>query len=487
MDFISRGLFTFLECEELLAKFRSHKMPMFPFVIISTQLGVPSLRQQFPFLLLCIVTACLEHKPSLQHRMEQEVRRSIATRLIVNLERSLDLLLGILVHVAWSYYHWPIFNSQSSMFLQMAVMVVGDLGLDKGDLNMQASPFNSQIANQVEIDSDCWTSAAQRALLGCYYLCSRSLFFRGQLAMKYTEWIKRCTEMLALKAEYPTDVVLGVYIKECTRCRTDWSPVGKHSSGVDETMAWRKLSDSLALQQKHTEELLRNQNLWDNWAVRLELSATSILVLGRHHCIPYCDLQQLQALSSSAYNTINIFLAIPSPALVHLPASSYNILWYSLLLLSKLHLLFHAQFDIPGIRRHDIQGIGLALMKKLEGNLREDDALMNCKTVLRSMLAWLENTTCEQQQGQVDLSIQGLGYEHENSQLYHLSPSSLRGHANKVTGSQWAIRGPRSLTASHESPSVYSGGERGDRETALWENMLDEFDWHEDPPGFVSK
>lgn len=82
--------------------------------------------------------------------------------------------------------------------------------------------------------------------------------------MKYTEQIKRCAEMLALKAEYPTDVVLGVYTKEYTRFRTDSSPVRKHFSGADESMAWQKLSDSLALQQKHTEELLRNQNLWDN-------------------------------------------------------------------------------------------------------------------------------------------------------------------------------------------------------------------------------
>ncbi|PWY84250.1 hypothetical protein BO83DRAFT_413736 [Aspergillus eucalypticola CBS 122712] len=471
MDFISRGLFTLLECEELLAKFRLHKMPLFPFVMIPTQMGIPTLRQQFPFLLLCIVTACLEHKPSLQDRMEQEVRRSIATRLMVNSERSLDLLLGLLVHVAWGYYHWPKYSSQTSMFLQMAAMIVGDLGLDKGDFKMQASPVNSQVANQMEFNSDCWTSAAQRAFLGCYYLCSRSLFFRGQLAMKYTEWIKRCTEMLALKAEYPTDVVLGLYAKECTRCRTDWSPVRKHFSGTDESMAWRKLSDSLALQQKHTEELLRNQNLWDNWAVRLELSATSILVLGRHHCTPYCDLQQLQALSSSAYNTINMFLAISLPALVHLPASSYNILWYSLLLLSKLHLLSHARFDSPGFKRHDIHTLGLALLKKVEGSLREYDALISCKMVLTSMLVWLENTTCERQQEQLDFSTQGSGYEHESTRLHHLGPHALRGHAREVTSSR----------------TVYPGSEGKDREMTLWENMLDEFDWHEDPSGFDSK
>lgn len=212
--------------------------------------------------------------------------------------------------------------------------------------------------------------------------------------------------------------------------------------------------------------------------MRLELSATSILVLGRHHCITHCDLQQLQALSSSAYNTINMFLAIPSPALVHLPASSYNILWYSLLLLSKLHLLSHARYDIPGIKGHDVHTLGLALMKKMEGSLREYDALMNCKMVLTSMLVWLENTTCERQQEQVDLSTQGSGYEHESTRLHHLGPNALRGHAKEVTSSRTGMCGCRSPTATHKSPTVYPGSEREDRDMTLWENMLDEFDWH---------
>jgi hypothetical protein len=172
LDFISRGLFTLLECEELLAKFRLHKMVQFPFVIIPTHLGVPTLRRQFPFLLMCTITACLEHKASLQHGMEQ-VREFIATRLVINSERSLDLLLGLLVHVAWNHYHWHIHDSQASMFLQMAVMIVIDLGLDKGNFAMQASPPIRWAADQHEKDSSCWISTAQRAFLGCYYLCSR--------------------------------------------------------------------------------------------------------------------------------------------------------------------------------------------------------------------------------------------------------------------------------------------------------------------------
>ncbi|GJP95530.1 hypothetical protein AlacWU_08429 [Aspergillus niger] len=270
--------------------------------------------------------------------------------------------------------------------------------------------------------------------------------------MRHTEWIKRCTEVLAQKAEYPSDVLLGVYIKEYTLCETTRSLVGEHFQGADKSMAWKELSESPALQQRHTEGLLRRSNLWDNWAVRIELSATSMLVLGRQKYISHDNVQRLQALCSSAHDTINTFLAIPSPVLAHLPASSYNILWYSLLLLSRLCLLFHAQPEISGIKKHDIHTLGLALMKEMEGQFREGDALANCENVLRSMLVWLENNASEQQQGQVDLSARGSEYEHESTRLHH---------------------------------SGHPQGDRNSREAALWGQMLEDLDWLEGPSGFV--
>ena len=92
--------------------------------------------------------------------------------------------------------------------------------------------------------------------------------------MRHTEWIKRCTEVLAQKAEYPSDVLLGVYIKEYTLCETNRSLVGEHFQGADKSMAWKELSESLALQQQHTESLLRRLNLRDN----CELSPKNILL-----------------------------------------------------------------------------------------------------------------------------------------------------------------------------------------------------------------
>ncbi|OOF93406.1 hypothetical protein ASPCADRAFT_7632 [Aspergillus carbonarius ITEM 5010] len=129
-DFISQGLLTVIEANELLIKFRTHVMPLFPFVIIPDE-DLPTLRQNSPFLLLYLITASLENNPPLQQRMETEVRKTIATRLILNMERNMDLLLGLLVHIAWCHYYWRTYHTQVYMFLQIAMMVVVDVGLDK--------------------------------------------------------------------------------------------------------------------------------------------------------------------------------------------------------------------------------------------------------------------------------------------------------------------------------------------------------------------
>lgn len=125
------------------------------------------LRQRSPFLLLCIVTVCMEHKPLLQHKLEALVRETAATRLIAKSERNLDLLLGLLVHCAWFHYHWRTPHIHKYMLLEMAHMVVVDLGIDK-DENIRMQPIPPEPADNQRHHSN---PTEQRALLGCYHLC----------------------------------------------------------------------------------------------------------------------------------------------------------------------------------------------------------------------------------------------------------------------------------------------------------------------------
>lgn len=173
-DFISRELLMLSEADELLQKFRKHKMHHFPFVIIPEGVNASALRRESPFLLLCIVTACLEHDPALQEKLEREIREFIGACLIMEMRRNMDLLQGLLVHTAWYHYHWKTYHTQAYMLLQIAIMVVADLSLDKDEnFRMQAIPLDGKESNQMQEYEIYQNPAGQRALLGCYYLCSK--------------------------------------------------------------------------------------------------------------------------------------------------------------------------------------------------------------------------------------------------------------------------------------------------------------------------
>jgi hypothetical protein len=173
-EFIFHEQITRQLAEDLLERYRKHKMPQFPFVIIPPTTDLATLRQESPFLLLCILTACLDHNPPLQDSLELIVRKEIASRVVVGIERNMDLLQGLLVHIAWQHYHWRTYHTHMYMLLPIATMIVVDLGLDREDgFRMQPIPAEDQELEHAGGHGQVQSAAGQRALLGCYYQCSK--------------------------------------------------------------------------------------------------------------------------------------------------------------------------------------------------------------------------------------------------------------------------------------------------------------------------
>ncbi|KAB8265736.1 hypothetical protein BDV32DRAFT_158089 [Aspergillus pseudonomiae] len=130
-DLLTIGILTLAQCNRLLGKFRTVKMPQFPFVIIPDSVNAISIRREYSFLFMTIMTVSTEERPALQKNLDHEVQRTISTRIIMNNERNIDLLLGLLVYTAWYHYHWESMLPHMYMFLQLSVTMVADLGLDR--------------------------------------------------------------------------------------------------------------------------------------------------------------------------------------------------------------------------------------------------------------------------------------------------------------------------------------------------------------------
>ncbi|XMA12295.1 hypothetical protein WAI453_005086 [Rhynchosporium graminicola] len=169
-DVISKGLIGLNEVEDALRLFRS-KQNTFPFVVIPVNLSLDSLRRQRPSLFLAIMCCATEHNAKLQQHIELELKDNLSRRILVNGEKSLDLLQGILIYLTWYHLYFHPDREQIYQLSQMAVAMAVDLGLDKP---VCPAPKGFSASNNMPfITSHPLPSAdieGMRAFLGCYFL-----------------------------------------------------------------------------------------------------------------------------------------------------------------------------------------------------------------------------------------------------------------------------------------------------------------------------
>jgi hypothetical protein len=73
----------------------------FPFVRIPDAWNAASMAEDHPFLLLAAVAAASSEYCHLQDALIRKFKESLSQRVIINGEKDMDLLQGLLVHLAW--------------------------------------------------------------------------------------------------------------------------------------------------------------------------------------------------------------------------------------------------------------------------------------------------------------------------------------------------------------------------------------------------
>jgi hypothetical protein len=102
-DVISKGYVSYEQAEVSLQAFRSEAYN-FPFVVVDPTIPIDILRRKRPFLLLSILMFAAQWSVPLQSKLEEELKESLGKRVIMNGEKSLDLLQGLLVYLNWQVF-----------------------------------------------------------------------------------------------------------------------------------------------------------------------------------------------------------------------------------------------------------------------------------------------------------------------------------------------------------------------------------------------
>jgi hypothetical protein len=180
----------------LLDRFRTMTV-YFPFVIIPQTVDARTLLKERPFLYRTIMAAA-EQNPNDQRDQVKDIMQYLALHILQLGEKNLDMLLGILVHIAWyvnyvsSCYFFTsicakIINSirrchfhihvmpRLTNLLHEALAMLFDLGLNKApSRNPRALVLEGRFGGRCGIihPTTVRTLEERRAALGCFFLVS---------------------------------------------------------------------------------------------------------------------------------------------------------------------------------------------------------------------------------------------------------------------------------------------------------------------------
>ncbi|KAL4982878.1 hypothetical protein BDW68DRAFT_194892 [Aspergillus falconensis] len=200
--------------EEILDDFRSNRLPYLPFMYIPHACPAAEIKAEYPFLWRALVTL---HCKDMVRRaaLREELKATAARALMVDCQRSMDLLFGIIVYLAWMGFERQPRRMSLGPYVQMLIGLVLDMGLNRPPPQSLDLPCG-QLAKPSAGAGSCKppvslvrTAEERRAVLGSFIVCSAVSHSLGRTeSLRWTGHMKECMDMLAAAKETPSDAVL---------------------------------------------------------------------------------------------------------------------------------------------------------------------------------------------------------------------------------------------------------------------------------------
>ncbi|EQB52958.1 hypothetical protein CGLO_07376 [Colletotrichum gloeosporioides Cg-14] len=184
-------------------RFRSLMLPNFPFIYFPSDMTMEKLRRQRPF--LCEAIRCVAPTSASEKRTRARKLKHILGEMMFREEKasskyaSMDLLLGLLVYIAWGWGH-VLSGCRLTRLMTFAMTLVGEMRLDKPERRrLNQTQFFAPGMQDNEIDKSGMTTTqipeSQRAVLGCFALSSAVSDYFGE--MEPLKWTSQMNEGLA--------------------------------------------------------------------------------------------------------------------------------------------------------------------------------------------------------------------------------------------------------------------------------------------------
>ncbi|KAK1962293.1 hypothetical protein LY78DRAFT_661369 [Colletotrichum sublineola] len=372
------------KAEEYLDTYRTRLVPHFPFVPIPHDMTAMELHDTKRFLFWCIMQAVVPQPAAVQKAVDDWVRRHAAMHVIVLGERSIELLQGLLVYIAWGDVHFQMGIHPYSL-LQMAIGLVVEMTMLSSGGLMSWIPQALQPEGGAvwgrgkQFEPTKQTLEEQRATLGGYFVASSNpVAMRNHSQIQYTPRIARCVKAVREASELPSDAQLLALIKLqniADRLRAVFPSPDKDEEGTvpifrehSATILMSIRKEILALE---SEEPIINKTLPMLWAhyqtltVKLYGPCLGMRPASPSEAMsptePYCRTEALWCCLQAVQNAVNALLEIPPEVLACMPFNTSIDIAYTMAASHRLLLddaasdwdvvLARQKLDLPDLSR----------------------------------------------------------------------------------------------------------------------------------------
>ena len=333
------------EAEILLDRYKRLMSVGMPFVPLPAGTTAKHLQTHKPVLLQAITVVAYFHDLPRQRELVKQLMRNISERILMNNEKSIDILQAILVFVAW--YHPHLFQAQQiTNLMHLAIAMTIDLGLNRPP--QQCGDFKSSTNKAIHgvncNDLKVASLEEHRILAGCFYLTSMiATSFKKIDATPWTNYLENALRIIEQRSEYESDGFLVQMtrvqhlMEELTSNETPSAPVQMYIKTFKFDL--ERLQENSTCNDPNNV-LLRMQHLisevmiWELALVDLQEKQTTPL---RSH------LDELYSLVKAIRAFVDEYFTLPDTQYLTVPFSYYAQFAHAFIVLIKL-----ASLDVEG-------------------------------------------------------------------------------------------------------------------------------------------
>ncbi|OAA37907.1 hypothetical protein NOR_06984 [Metarhizium rileyi] len=202
------------EAEAYFAKFRQW-LEAAPFMHIPVDMTAAALRREKPFLWTCIMSLTSMSTPQ-QRILREKIRQDVADRLVVDGDRSMDMLQGLVAFLTWATMNaGPGMKPFLILYAALAQSIVFDMGLTRSPAEEQQSTMYFKIwSARPPPPPRVRTMEERRVVLGLWLAISIATSFIGKMeTLAWTAHMEDCLTTLDKGNEYPSDAILVAMVK----------------------------------------------------------------------------------------------------------------------------------------------------------------------------------------------------------------------------------------------------------------------------------